>query len=61
MSIAVIDSPQRSPAVGGTALIALKNEGGVVNVILYPEVFAMYRLEIHSVCTGLFVAADLAV
>ena len=39
----VISARQRPPTAGGTAFVALEDEGGVVNVILRPEVFTAYR------------------
>ena len=49
------------PTARGIAFIALEDEGGVANVILCPEVFAMYRPEIHPVCVGWFTVVGLAV
>ena len=39
----VISARQRPPTARGTAFVALEDEGGVVNVILRPEVFVAYR------------------
>jgi len=39
----VIIARQRPPTARGTTFIALEDEGGVVNVILRPEVFTAYR------------------
>ncbi|HQI83416.1 MAG TPA: DNA polymerase III subunit alpha [Anaerolineae bacterium] len=44
----VIIARQRPPTARGTAFIALEDEGGVVNVVLRPEVFAAYREVLRS-------------
>jgi error-prone DNA polymerase len=44
----VIIARQRPPTARGTAFIALEDEGGVVNVILRPEVFTVYREVLRS-------------
>ncbi len=50
----VIIARQRPPTARGTAFIALEDEGGIVNVILRPEVFAAYR---EALC-GRFVVVE---
>jgi len=50
----VISARQRPPTARGTAFIALEDEGGVVNVILRPEVFAAYR----EVLRGTFLVVE---
>jgi len=44
----VISARQRPPTARGVAFIALEDEGGVANVILRPEMFAMYREVLRS-------------
>ena len=44
----VIIARQRPPTARGTAFVALEDEGGVVNVLLRPEVFAAYREVLRS-------------
>ena len=50
----VIIARQRPPTARGTAFIALEDEGGVVNVILRPEVFTAYR----EVLRGTFLVVE---
>ena len=44
----VIIARQRPPPTRGVAFIALEDEGGVVNVVLRPEVFEAYREVLRS-------------
>ena len=44
----MIIARQRPPTARGAAFIVLEDEGGVVNVVLYSEVFAAYREGLRS-------------
>jgi error-prone DNA polymerase len=44
----VIASAQRPPTAGGTAFLALEDEGGLINVVLKPEVYEASRKALQS-------------
>jgi error-prone DNA polymerase len=45
----VVVSRQRPPTAGGVAFLALEDEGGLVNVVLKPEVYEASRKALRSV------------
>jgi error-prone DNA polymerase len=44
----VLVSHQRPPAARGTAFLALEDEGGLINVVLKPEVYEASRGALRS-------------
>jgi error-prone DNA polymerase len=44
----VIVARQRPPTAKGTAFLALEDEGGLVNVVLKPEVYEAHRKILRS-------------
>lgn len=44
----VIASAQRPPTAGGTAFLALEDEGGLINVVLRPQIYEASRKVLKS-------------